>query len=271
MAQQSVPGSERISRMPALPAHEHWFTPNMALGYSKDGYRAIVNVFNYYNKRITPDNFESDAIAEFAFYDEDGDECFVTRHEVAPCGSVHVDLGDALAAAGHSREKLGCFYVRLIPLSSPPAWSGRRISTEYTAEIVSPIGSRTFFHSTASCVRIPSVQRMRTGQLFADAATRFRYLVLANNYFGPRWPYFSEGWARITITNHRGEKRVARSEPVPARGMKLFPMEDAFPDLAGFLDGRSGQLYLQCCNLLRKPWAWLSNPADDDSISIEHL
>jgi len=258
--------------MITLPGHARLFTPNIGLAVTGGGFRTVVNQFNYYNTHIVGDGFETDAIAEITFYDENGNRKFTHRELLPPCGSLHLDVGGALAADDAVAHTVGTVYVRLIPMSLPPGWEAGLISSEFTGEIISPMGDRSIFHNSASSVKIPSIQRMQTGNLFSDHASRLRYLILANNYFGPSIPFFSSGVARVSITNWHGGGRVARTPIVPQRGILLFPMEEAFDGLSDFLDGRSGRLYFQCCNLLRKPWVWMSNGlAGDGAVSIEHL
>lgn len=243
----------------------------MALAVAENGFRTLINVFNYYNPYIVGDGFASDAVIEIIFFDADGRQRFVHCEELSSCGSLQFDLGQALAASSHSGDTIGTAYVRLIPRVLPPGWGNGRVSTEFTTEIISPSGKRSIFHNSGSSIATPSVQQMKTGQLISDGVCRLRYLVLANNYFGPRIPYLSVGLARVKITNWHGETRTAVSRTVPPRGLRLFPMEEAFPGLVEFLDGRSGRLHFRCCNLLRKPWIWICDPNDEDSISIEHF
>ncbi len=258
--------------MIALPGHARLFTPNIGLAVTGGGFRTVVNQFNYYNTHIVGDGFEAHEIAEITFYDENGNRKFTHRELLPPCGSLHLDVGGVLATDDAAVQTVGTVYVRLIPTTLPPGWGGGLVSSEFTGEIISPAGDRSIFHNSGSSVNIPSIQRMQTGNLFSDRVSRLRYLILANNYFGPRIPFFSSGVARVSITNWRGEVRVARTPVVPPRGIRLFPMEETFDGLTDFLDARSGRLHFHCCNLLRKPWVWLSNgPADSGTVSIEHL
>lgn len=258
--------------MIALPEHARLCTPNIGLSVTGGGFRTVVNQFNYYNTHIVGDGFETDAIAEITFYDENGNREFIHRELLPPCGSLHLDVGRKLSAGDAAAHSMGTVYVRLIPISLPPGWEVGQISSEFTGEIINPTGDRSIFHNSGSSVKFPSVQRMQTGNLFSDRGSRLCYLILANNYFGPSIPFFSSGVARVSITNWRGEVRVACTPTVPQRGIRLFPMEEEFNGLSDFLDGRSGRLFFECCNLLRKPWVWLSNGSDGNlTVGIEHL
>ena len=149
--------------MISLPGHARLFTPNIGLAVIGGGFRTVVNQFNYYNTHIVGDGFETDAIAEITFYDELGNREFIHRELLPPCGSLHLDVGEALAADDAAAFTVGTVYVLLIPTSMPPGWGAGFVSSEFTGEIISPTGDRSIFHNSGSSVKIPSIERMQTG------------------------------------------------------------------------------------------------------------
>lgn len=247
------------------------FYPNMGFAYTKEDYRTVVNVTNYYGDHLFPGH-ASDAVGEVTFYDEEGTHRFTRRAHLPPFGSLHVDIGETLGEAGIPTTAMGAVYARLVPEKVPPALVGKRVPTEFTTEITRSDGQGgDFFHNTLSQSRVPTVSRMISGVLFANENTVPRYIILVNNYFGPWLPFLGMGHARIDIVNHRGERRSAQTGLVPPRGLRRFPLHDAFPDLAGFLDNRAGRLEFCCVNLLRKPWIWFEAVNGVRAFCIEHL
>ena len=247
------------------------FHLNMGFAYTKEDYRTVVNVVNYYGDHLFPGH-ASDAMAEVIFYDEEGVHCFTRHARLRPFGSLHVDIGATLGDAGIPRAAMGAVYARLVPERVPPALVGKRVSTEFTVEITRSGGhGGDFFHNTLSQSRIPRISHATSGILFAGANTVPRYIILVNNYFGPWLPVFGMGYAHIDIVNHRGERRSARTELVPSRGMRRFSLHDAFPDLEVFLDSRAARLEFHCANLLRKPWIWFEAVGGVRAFCIEHF
>lgn len=255
----------------ALPEHEKAFHHNMTFAITRDGFSTVLNFFNYYNHFLFGEGFATNAVVELMFFHDDGSQGFHVRHRLEAGGSLHVNVGDELRRAGERNNTMGTAYARLIPQVVPDSLKGRQVSTEYTAEHISPSGSRDFMHNTGGMVMLPNIGRRRSGLMFADRFTDPASIVLVNNYFGPRIPFVSDGFAWIEIWNHRGEKRMARTGTVPARGLKLFPLDGAFPDLVEFLDGESGRLDFTSANLARKPWLWFGPTNGRGDICLEHI
>lgn len=254
-----------------LPDHEQHFIYNMTLAITRGGFGTVVNFHNYYNRLLFGDDFSSDGVVDAMFFNECGDQWFRVIRKIDVDGSLHLDISEELDLAGKPRETMGTVYARLIPNVIPDVLKGKQVPTEYTAEHATPSGNRDFMHNTGGMVMTPSVGRRRSGVLFADRFTSPAYIVLANNYFGPRIPYISGGFAKIDIYNHRGKRRSARTGVVPARGVKLFPLLEAFPDIYEFLEGQSGRIDFFSANIFRKPWIWFGAPDGRGDICIEHI
>jgi hypothetical protein len=253
-----------------MPSHSARFCPNVTFGVAGGDYATTVNVSNYYGAPLFP-GYASDAIVEIQAYDAVGGLAGYDVISVVEAGSVHVDVAK-LTSSGGDQPAWFSLYVRLVPLHRPGALDDARwISTEYTTEISTPSGSRTFFHNTLGPARWPFVGRMESAQLLSGYDTRTASLVMPNIYFGRRWPYVSKGRARIEIANAESRHRTALTAVVPARGLMIVSLDEAFPDLGAFLDGGTGILRLTTCNLLRKPWVWLESRSTPGAISIEHL
>lgn len=254
-----------------LVANSAQYYPSMGFAYTKEGNRTVVNVMNYYGDHLFPGH-ASDAVAEVTFYNEEGLHCFTREARVQPFGSLHVDIGVTLEEFGIPPAAMGAVYARLIPERVPPSLHGKRVPTEFTTEIFRSNGhGGDFFHNTLSQSRFPTVSRIFSGVIFANSNTIPRYIILANNYFGPWLPFLGAGYAQIDIVNHRGARCSARTGSVPARGLRRFSLQEAFPDLAEFLGNRSGRLEFRCANLLRKPWIWFETANDPNKFCIEHL
>lgn len=231
----------------------------------------MVNVANYFGTPLF-DDYRSDAVVDVVAFDEEGRTVADHQATLAPGASAHVDLTDAVGVGADTVPRLATCYVRVAPTTLPPSFDQctNDFSTEYTMEIESPGGSRTFFHNTLGPSYVPTVGRMVSRQLWSSSDSKVDAIVLANGYLGTAVPVLSAGRARVRITNWRGRARSALSERVPPRGIRLFRLEDAFDDVDGFLDGRPGTLELLSANLVRKPWVWISS-SRGDGISIEHL
>jgi hypothetical protein len=262
--------AEPMTSAVELPAHAHLFHYNLTAGMTRDGFSSSVNVFNYYCEQMSAEA-ESDAVADVMFYDEDGALGFHVMRKLAPGASLHIDIAESLKAADHRGETLGTAYTRLIPLKVPASLQGKRVSTECTGEIVTPTGARDFIHNLGAPVYRPNVSRMECGLMFAGPEANPKYIILVNNYLGPRLPFVSRGFAMIGIANHRGQTRRLRSETVPARGARLFSIEQAFPDLEAFLEGKAGKLSFHAANLAWKSWVWFGPKSGWNDITIEHM
>jgi hypothetical protein len=254
-----------------LPDHEHKFHYNITLGITRNGFSTIANFRNYYNQFLFGDNFYTDAVVDVMFFNERGHKGFRVFRAIEAGGSLHIDIAEELARAGQSREALGTIYARMIPTLVPDILKGKQVPTEYTAEHITPSGHRDFMHNSGSMVMTPSLGRRRSGVIFADRFTHPAYVVMVNNYFGPRIPYISDGFAKIDIYNHRGKKRSVRTGVVAARGVKLFPILDSFPDIYEFLEGQSGRIDFFSANLFRKPWIWFGALDGHGDICMEHI
>lgn len=259
-----------MSNIVELPEHARLFHYNLTAAITRDGFSSSVNVFNYYCDEMSS-GVASDAVADVMFYDEDGALGFRLMRKLVPGASLHVDIANELLAAGRSGEALGTVYTRLIPFKVPASLQGKHVSTECTGEIVTPTGARDFIHNLGAPVYRPSVSHMECGLMFAGPEANPKYIVLVNNYLGARIPFVSNGVAWISVANHRGKARRARSETVPARGTRLFSIEKAFPDLETFLEGKAGKLSFHSANLAWKSWVWFGPKSGWSEISIEHM
>jgi hypothetical protein len=253
-----------------LPDHSRLFHYNMTAAVTRDGFSSSVNIFNYFTNDMS-DGAESDAVADILFYDENGNLGFRLTKMLPPAASLHVDVGEELRRAGHPGETIGTAYTRIIPLKVPAALVGKQVSSECTGEIVTPEGARDFIHNTGGPVYSPNTGRMECGLMFTGPEAHPKYITLINNYLGPRWPVISSGFAKIGISNHKGEVHWARTETVPAAGMTLFSIQEAFPDLEEFLDGECGKLSFYTANLSRKSWVWFGPKGSWADITIEHM
>lgn len=255
----------------SLPAHAHQFHFNMTFAITRERYSTIVNISNYYNPILFGKDFNSSCVAEIVFFDDQGNKGFHFLRPVPEWGSLHINVADELMAVGKSDQAIGTVYTRLIPEKLPTTLQGKRVSTECTAEIINPNGYRDFIHNTGGRVHTPSMSRAKSGVIFADEFSDPCYMVLVNNYFGPRIPYISQGIAKVEITNHLGQVRSAWTDPVPPRGLRLFNVRDKFPELREFLDGNSGFLVFNSANLAPKPWLWFGDIEGKGDISLEHM
>jgi len=253
-----------------LPPHAARYWPNIVFVAGGEGYATWINIMNYFGEPLFSPGEACSAIAEVAVLDADGQRVEVLREVLAPGGSFHREVG-ANVGHGGPGPAMGSAHCRLIPMSHPSGLDAPWISTEFTAEIESPGGNRTFFHNTLGPSRVPGGSSMRSARIFVDGDAMVSELVLLNTYCGPTVPVIAAGRARITITNSRGDRRTARSDVVPRLGASLFSMAEHFPDLPEFLGERSGVLDLSCVNLLRKPWVWIRSPHTPRAFSVEHL
>lgn len=260
-----------VSSRTSLPVHAARFRPNMTFGVVGGGFGTTLNIANYFSDALFAAGYASAAVLELTVYDAEGRRMLDDRSSIPVNGSTHVDVGDRLCATEMSERLMVSIYARLIPVELPDDLGDGLISTEYTSEIRTPGGHRSFFHNTLGPTQLPSVGRIESGQLFCDPATEPQALVLCNNYLGPAIPGISTGRAQVHIRNERGKVVVARSASVPRRGIRMFFFRQEFPELTTFLDDRPGTLRLTTCNLLRKPWVWFVAPDDPSSVSIEHL
>ena len=256
---------------PVLPEHEKAFHHNMAFVITRDGFATVLNFFNYYNSHLFGEGFASEAVVELIFFHDDGSKGLDVRYRLPANGNLHVNVGNELHKAGERECTMGTAYARLIPHIVPESLKGTQVSTEFTAEHISPSGSRDFMHNGGGMVMRPNIGRRRSGLMFADLCTDPASIVLVNNYFGPRIPFISDGFALVEIWNHRGEKRSVRTCTVPPRGLKLYSLDAALPDLTTFLDGKSGRLDFISANLARKPWLWFGPTDGQGDISLEHI
>ena len=234
-----------------------------------------INVWNYYSEFLFS-GFNSDAWAQVRIFDDRGALIASSEERLAPGASLSLDVGSLLPPLQDGvQQVMGIAYVRLVPVVVPEALKAKRsISTEFLMCIRDRVGNGEILHNTLGPIWRPSMSRMTSGLMFADECTWPKYLVLANNYFGPLPAVLGAGRATVKITNKRGETRVARSGRVPARGLLMFDIGRHFGDLRAFLGGASGHLELVTCNLLRKPWIWFEDPqraGDSRYFSIEHL
>lgn len=253
-----------------LPEHAKLFHYNLTAAVTRGGFSSSVNLLNYYCDEMSQ-GAESESIADILFFDEDGREGFNVRRRLPPGASLHLDVGETLREAGHPSETIGTVYTRLIPLKVPAPLKDKQVSTECTGEIVTPTGARDFIHNLGGPVYRPNVTRVRCGLMVASQTTNPKYIVLVNNYLGRRLPLISAGFARLSLTNCHGEVRRTRTPSVPARGMRLFSLDQAFPDLFDFLDGKSGKLDFYCANLAGKSWIWFGPKDGWGDLSIEHM
>lgn len=243
----------------------------MTFGVVGAGFGTTLNVSNYFSDALFAPGYASGAVLELVAYDSEGREVLNNRSSMPISGSSHIDLGEWLHAEEVGERLMVSVYARLIPTDLPPDLGDGYISTEYTSEIRTPSGYRSFFHNTLGPTRLPSVSVMESSQLFCDRETEPQSLILCNNYLGRAIPGISTGRARVEIKNAIGEVRAVRSESVPYRGIRMFSFRQRFPQLSSFLGDRPGTLRLTTCNLLRKPWVWFATPDDPNSVSIEHL
>jgi hypothetical protein len=253
-----------------LPKHENLFHYNMTLAMVGEGFSTIVNAVNYFTPEIWGEDYNSPAVLDLKFFDEDGREGFRLQRELPPYGGAHIDVATELGAKGRNRQTAGIVYGRLILHQIPKRLHGKRISTELTSEIETPSGAKDFMHNLGSPSYVPSVGRYSSGLMFADQYTNPSSIVLVNRYMGPRIPFVSEGFAKVTVINHRGEKRVAKSDVVPARGLRFFKISEHFPDIHEFFAGECGRLDFWSANLQAKPWVWFGSSDGRTEISIDH-
>ena len=252
-----------------LPPHADLFYPNLNFGVVKHGYTAVLNLQNYYNELLFGPEAASDAVAEIRVFDEAGVERFATRTLLAPNGNLHVDLGAELAARG-SRGTAAAVYARLVPMRVPERFAGKRVSTEYVVELVGSSGSRDISHNMGGPTMMPSLGRRQSDMIFGDRFSRPAYLVLANNYWGPRIPLLSDGVAWVCVVNADGKRYSATTKAIPARGISLVSLQELLPEIDSFLDGKAGIINIHSLNLARKPWVWYGRDDLAGLVALEH-
>ncbi len=255
-----------------MPLHAQYFKPNMGFGITSEGMNTSINIFNYYNTSFFgTDTQNSESIAEITFYDFNGQKLFTHRELLKPYGSLHLDIKTKLIENNNQPDTYGTVLCRLIPEVLPKTLINMFVSTEFVMEIISGSNARSFVHNSWSPVYAPKRESIRSEQVFSDNHSKSKYLILLNNYYGPKIPFLSHGRTKVSIRNHAGETISKWSGNVKARGVYLFSFEEHFPQLEEFMDGKSGEIILDGYNIVRKPITLVVSPNNKDELSVNHF
>lgn len=271
-SQTMTEGAEQ--RSIELPPHAEHFHFNVGLIRVGNGYTTSVSLWNYFSPEIVGTD-RIWATAELEVYDAAGTLAARKRVRVAPSASLHMEIAPLLGGGNCADFGFGTAYLRLVPDEFAARAPGVSVPTEFMVEIRHASGTGEIVHNIGGRRVFPGLTQMGSGLWFSDETTFPRYVVFANNYFGPRLPLIGSGKAKLHFVNRHGEMRVLSSHTVPARGTLVIDVEAQMPDMQAYLGDWPARVEVRAANLVSKPWVWYERRKAGSSAQhrfcIDHL